>query len=63
MAKTTGTDHSKKFEMVKEFYQLHFWSLRMTRNAVVKGWITAEEFKEITGKDYEEPAQSEEAGA
>ena len=63
MAKTTGMAHSKKFEMVKEFYQLRFWSLRMTRNAVVKSWITAEEFKEITGKDYEEPAQSEGAGA
>ena len=23
------------------------------RNAVVKGWITPEQFKEITGKDYE----------
>lgn len=23
------------------------------RNAVVMGWITPEQFKEITGKDYE----------
>lgn len=26
---------------------------KMVYNAVRKGWITAEEYKEITGEDYE----------
>lgn len=47
-------EHSEKYEQVLEFYRRRLWSERMTRNAVVKGWITAEEFREITGKTYEE---------
>lgn len=45
-------EHSAKFEEVMSFYKNHLWSERMTRNAVVKGWITAEEFWEITGRSY-----------
>ena len=45
-------NHSEKFEMVKDFYDQGLWNEKKVRNAVVKGWITAEEFKEITGKDY-----------
>lgn len=45
--------HSKKFEKVKNYYDSGFWTLAMVRNAVVKGWITAEEYREITGKDFE----------
>ena len=41
-----------KFEMVKDFYDRGLWSITRVRNAVVKGWITEEEFKIITGKDY-----------
>ena len=47
-------EHSAKYEEVLRFYRSRLWSERMTRNAVVKGWITAEEFEEITGKVYEE---------
>ncbi|MBQ7548063.1 MAG: XkdX family protein [Clostridia bacterium] len=43
-----------KFEKVKYYYDHGFWSIDRVRNAVVKGWITAEQFKEITGEDYEE---------
>ena len=43
---------SKKYEMVKDFYDRGLWSITRVRNAVVKGWITEEEFKIITGKDY-----------
>ncbi len=57
------TDGMTKYEKVKFYYQNGFWTLKMTRNAVVKKWITAEQFKEITGYDYEEPAKTEEAGA
>lgn len=42
-----------KYEKVKFYYRNGYWTLKMTRNAVVKKWITAEQFKEITGEDYE----------
>lgn len=41
-----------KFEKVKVFYYAKLWSLGMVRNAVGR-WITADEFQEITGKEYE----------
>ena len=43
-----------KFEKVKYYFDNGLWSIDRVRNAVVKGWITAEQFKEITGEDYEE---------
>lgn len=43
---------SKHFEMVKNYFDKGFWSMTRVRNAVVKGWITAEEFKTITGEVY-----------
>lgn len=46
------TEHSAKFEKVKKYYDDGKWSLNMVRNAVVKGWITEAEYKEITGEDY-----------
>lgn len=45
-------DHSKNYEKVKEFYSLKLWNETRVRNAVVKAWITEEEFAEITGADY-----------
>lgn len=45
--------HSKKYETVKKYYKTGFWSIERVRNAVVKEWITAEEFQEITGEAYE----------
>lgn len=47
------TEKSKKFDLVKEYYDAGLWSIKKVRNAVVKGWITVEEFKEITGEDYD----------
>lgn len=50
---------SKKFNTVKKYYNTikpngnRLWSIEMVKNAVVKGWITAEEYKEITGEKYE----------
>lgn len=46
-------EHSTKFNKVKSFYDNGFWTKAMVRNAVVKGWITAKEFEEITGEIYE----------
>lgn len=46
-------EHSPKFNKVKQYYDNGLWSITKVRNAVIKQWITAEEFKEITGEDYE----------
>lgn len=42
------------FEKIKKFYDLGLWTESMVRNAVVKGVITEEEYKEITGQEYSE---------
>ena len=42
------------FEKIKRFYDLGLWTKDMVRNAVVKGLITPEEYKEITGETYVE---------
>lgn len=44
---------SKHFKKVKGYYDSGLWSIERVRNAVVKNWITAEEFKMITGAEYE----------
>ena len=43
---------SAKYQKVKKYFNDGLWTLEMVKNAVVKEWITAEEFKEITGEDY-----------
>lgn len=40
------------FEKIKSWYP-KLWNEVMVKNAVKKGIITKEEFKEITGHDYE----------
>lgn len=45
-------EHSKHFEKVKRYYDLSLWSDDRVRNAVAKEWITASEYKTITGKEY-----------
>lgn len=42
-----------KFEKVKYYYDNGLWSIHRVRDAVVKEWITPEQFKKITGEDYE----------
>jgi len=44
--------HSEKFNLVKEYYDEGRWKKKAVRNAVVKGWITAAEYEEITGEVY-----------
>lgn len=46
-------EHSKNYSKVKTWYIMKMWNETRVRNAVKMNWITAEEFKEITGKDYE----------
>ena len=43
---------SAKFETVKKFFDMGMWTEQQVRNAVIKSWITAEEFETITGKNY-----------
>ena len=45
--------HSAKFNTVKNYYNRGLWDEAKVRNAVVKNWITPEEFEEITGRPYE----------
>jgi len=46
-------EHSAKYELVKSYYDKGLWSEARVRMAVEKGWITEEEFTEITGEPYE----------
>lgn len=41
-----------KSEKVQKYYDDKLWSKEMVRNAVVKGWITAEEYVSIAGEEY-----------
>ena len=45
---------SSKFQKVKYYYDNGLWDINRVRNAVVKNWITAEEFEQITGESYAE---------
>lgn len=45
-------EHSKNYQKVKRYYDMKMWDEARVRNAVKMGWITEEEFQEITGKDY-----------
>lgn len=44
---------SANFEKVKFYYDNGLWNIDRVKKAVVKGWITEEEYKEITGEDYQ----------
>lgn len=49
MSKAT---HSPKFALVKKYYDEGMWNKKAVKNAVKKGWITADEYEEITGEVY-----------
>lgn len=40
------------YEKIKKYYELGTWSEQRVRDAVNKNVITAEQFKEITGKEF-----------
>lgn len=46
---------SSKFEKVKKYYETGLWNKARVRNAVEKGWITADEYEVMTGDTYNEP--------
>lgn len=43
---------SDKYIKVKNYYDSGLWNIKMVRNAVIKKWITEEEFEMITGNGY-----------
>ena len=45
---------SKNYNKVKSYYDRGLWSIERVREAVVKGWITPEEYELITGQPYKE---------
>ena len=47
-------EHSANYEKVKNDYDRGLWNLARVRKAVEKGWITEDEFTEITGQPYED---------
>lgn len=44
--------HSKHFDDVKYMFDNEIWKISRVRAAVIKSWITAAEFEEITGEVY-----------
>lgn len=40
------------FEKIKKFYDMGLWSEAQVKDAVGKGIISADEYKEITGSEY-----------
>ena len=43
---------SKKYQKVKDYYDKGFWTKKQVHDAVVKGWITADEYEMIVGEPY-----------
>mgnify|MGYP000836893487 FL=1 len=43
---------SKHFAKVKKYYDKDLWSKARVYKAVECKWITADEYKEITGEEY-----------
>lgn len=44
--------YSKNFDKVKYYFDEQLWSIYRVGEAVKRGWITAEEYEEITGEPY-----------
>lgn len=41
------------YDRIKFYYENGFWTKQMVKNAVRKGAISKDEYKEITGESYE----------
>ena len=53
MARKKKVEHSPNYQKVKNYYDHGLWDISRVHKAVEKGWITEEEFYEITGEKYE----------
>ncbi len=49
-----AAEHSARYELVKKYYDRKLWPIGRLRKAVMCKWITAGEFREITGEEYAE---------
>ena len=52
MAKKRNDEHSPKYNTVKNYYDKGLWDINRVHKAVQCGWITADEYEEITGEPY-----------
>ena len=43
---------SKRYELVKKYYDTGLWNKKWVRDAVIKSWITRSEYQEITGEEF-----------
>lgn len=43
---------SAMYKKISLYYKRGYWSAERVAEAVVKGWITAEEYETITGEAY-----------
>lgn len=48
----TKINKSQKFDDIKKYFDFEFWDIKKVRNAVIKNWITEQEFNLITGEKY-----------
>lgn len=46
------------FEKIQKWYKQGLWSRGMVENAVKKGHITLEQYREITGEPYPEEQEA-----
>lgn len=44
---------SKRYAQVKGYYDMELWNEKRVHDAVGKGWITEDEYRQITGQKYE----------
>ena len=52
--------HSPKFDLVKRMYDEGTWKKTRVRNAVIKGWITEEEYDLIVNGEPDPEPEGEE---
>ncbi|MGN1167198.1 MAG: XkdX family protein [Lachnospiraceae bacterium] len=52
-------EHSKKYYMVKKYYDDGLWSEYRVRMAVEKGWITSEEYESIINHESDPETATE----
>lgn len=45
------------YRVVKRYYNMRLFSLEKVKQSVTVKWITVDEYKEITGQDYEPLAE------
>ena len=43
---------SAKFELLKKYFDDGLWDKKKLKNAVIKGWISKDEFELITDEEY-----------